>query len=261
MSMFLEQMRQSSVTRLEAAKQVAPLEAQRRRAEMRPTIELPEGFLVFAEIKPVSPAEGRLETSGLADRVRSYQAGGAAAISVLTEPTEFGGSLELLEELAGEVSVPVMRKDFIVDPYQVWEARAHGASGVLALVRMLDVPNLQDLIEAAGDAELFILLEVFDSEELEIVADLDFGEATTLLGVNSRDLTTLEVRPDAHEKASSLLPEGLTAIAESGISGPGRVAELREMGYAGVLVGTSLMRSDDPEARVASIVAAGADPE
>lgn len=259
MNDFLARMELSSRTRLAAAIGVSPLESMRRRAEMVPTVGLPAGFLVFAEIKPVSPAEGSLAGTGFFDLVRAYESGGAAAISVLTEPTEFGGSLQLLEEVAGSTSLPVMRKDFIVDAFQVWEARAHGASGVLAIARMLEAEMLFEISRVAREADMFLLVEAFDRSDIEKVSELDLSGGHLLLGVNSRDLDTLQVRPDAHEELAEMLPEGCVAIAESGIGSPEQVRSLTALGYDGVLVGTSLMRSDDPGADVAALVAAGGD--
>ncbi|MEX1038634.1 MAG: indole-3-glycerol-phosphate synthase [Acidimicrobiia bacterium] len=259
MSDFLARMDLSSRTRLAAARGISTIESMRRRAEMVPTDGLPTGFLLFAEIKPVSPAEGSLAGTGFFDLVRAYESGGAAAISVLTEPTEFGGSLQLLEEIADSTSLPVMRKDFIVDPFQVWEARAHGASGVLAIARLLDAEMLVEISRVAREADMFLLVEAFDRSDFEALSGLDFSGGHLLLGVNSRDLDTLALRPSAHEQLAEMLPEGCVAIAESGIGSPEQVRALMVMGYHGVLVGTSLMRSDDPGADVAALVAAGAE--
>jgi indole-3-glycerol phosphate synthase len=254
---FLARMENSSRTRLAAARGVAPLESLRRQAQMIPTTGLAPGFLLFAEVKPVSPAEGSLATSGYRDLVRAYESGGAAAISVLTEPSEFGGSMELIEEVVAAVALPVMRKDFIVDPYQVWEARARGASGTLAIARMLESETLEAIARAAREADMFLLVEVFDEADIEAVAVLDLSDGHLLVGVNSRDLNTLQVRSDAHEVLAPMLPEGCIAIAESGIHSPQQVKALTSFGYHGVLVGTSLMRSDDPAAAVAALVEAG----
>lgn len=259
MSDFLARMETSSRTRLAAAQGVLPLQSLRRQAEMIPTTGLSPGFLLFAEIKPISPAEGSLASSGFRDLVRAYESGGAAAISVLTQPTEFGGSLELLEEIVESVSLPVMRKDFIVDPYQVWEARAHGASGALAIARMLDAEMLKAIARAAREADMFLLVEAFDEADIDSIAALDLSGGHLLVGVNARDLTTLKVRPEAHQALASLLPEDCVAIAESGIESPEHVKALTAAGYHGVLVGTSLMRSADPTGAVASLVEAGAE--
>lgn len=258
MNDFLARMETSSRTRLAAARGIASRESMRRQAEMVPTTGLADGFLLFAEIKPTSPAEGRLATSGFRDLVRAYESGGAAAISVLTEPTEFGGSMELIEEVAGSVALPVMRKDFIVDPYQLWEGRAHGASGALAIARMLDAQTLEKLAATAAEADMFLLVEAFDEADIDAISALDLSGGHLLVGVNSRDLTTLQVRADAHEALASLLPEDCVAIAESGVHSPEQVKALTSAGYDGVLVGTSLMRADDPAAAVAALVEAGA---
>ncbi len=257
MNDFLARMETSSRTRLAAARGVATLESVRRQAEMIPTTGLTSGFLLFAEVKPVSPAEGSLATSGFRELVGAYESGGAAAISVLTEPSQFGGSMELIEEVVAAVALPVMRKDFIVDPYQVWEARARGASGALAIARMLDAETLEAIAKTAREADMFLLVEVFDEADIDAISALDLSEGHLLVGVNSRDLTTLQVRPDAHEELAPMLPEDCVAIAESGIDSPEQVKALTSFGYHGVLVGTSLMRSDDPAAAVAALVGAG----
>lgn len=257
MSHFLETMESSSRRRLAAARSTATLEVQRRRAERRRTRALPGGFIVMAEVKPASPAEGPLAESGHLDIALAYESGGASALSVLTEPTEFGGSLSLLDEIAGAVDLPVMRKDFVVDPYQVWEARAHGASGVLAIARMLDPVMLEKVIAAAGDAGMFALVEGFDEDDLALIGHIASGVEGVLVGVNARDLETLQVRTAAHRDLAGHLPEGLPAIAESGISSSDQVSALIDLGYSGVLVGTSLMRSPDPKGAVAALVAAG----
>jgi indole-3-glycerol phosphate synthase len=257
MSDFLTRMEASSRNRLAGAEGVSNLESQRRVAATVPTVGLPDGFLLFAEIKPVSPAEGALGRGGFHDLVEAYESGGASALSVLTEPTEFGGSLQLLEDVAAATSLPVMRKDFIVDPYQVWEARSHGASGVLAIARMLEANVLEVIARTAVEAEMFLLVEAFDRADIKAFSALNLSSEELLVGVNSRDLTTLELRPHAHEELAGLLPEGCTAIAESGIHSPEQVRSLTAAGYHGVLVGTSLMRSDDPAAAVAALVTAG----
>lgn len=165
--------------------------------------------------------------------------------------------MELLEDVVAVTSLPVMRKDFIVDPYQVWEARAHGASGVLAIARMLDPDALVEIARTALSADMFVLVEVFDQADINAVSALDLSEDHLFVGVNSRDLTTLEVRPDAHEELAALLPEECVAIAESGIDSPEQVRSLTGFGYRGVLIGTSLMRSEDPSSAVAALVSAG----
>ncbi len=212
-------------------------------------------FHLFAEIKPISPAEGSFGEFDPVATARSYSSGGATAMSVLTEPTRFGGSLGLMQTVAGTVTTPVMRKDFLVDPYQVWEARAFGADGVLIIARLFDRDSLASMVTAAGDAGLFALVEIFDETDLALIdASWEFGP-NLLVGVNSRDLQTLEVRPDVHERVLRVLPSGSVRIAESGVDSVDRVVELRDMGYDGVLVGTSLMRSPDPSDLITRMLA------
>jgi indole-3-glycerol phosphate synthase len=150
-----------------------------------------------------------------------------------------------------------MRKDFIVDPYQVWEARAAGADGVLAIVRMLDDETLLATVEAARTAGMFSLVEVFDEEDARrsnVVADSN----DVLIGVNSRDLMTLEVRPEVHRALLSSLPPGSRRIAESGLSEADDVRSAADLGYHGVLVGSALMRGKSSTAQLRSMVSAGA---
>ncbi len=257
MTTFLDRMRQSSLGRLQQAQAATDFSEQRRSALESPTQPFPDvAFAVIAEVKPVSPSEGNLGPVSPIDQAVSYQAGGATAISVLTEPTEFGGSLELMRKVARRVQTPVLRKDFIVDPYQVWEARAHGADGVLAIARMFDRSSLRQILEAAAEAELFVLLEAFDSSDLEMIDDVLDVEAQLLVGVNSRNLATLKVRRDAHQKLAPFLPAGVVAIAESGIETLAQVRTLSAIGYDGVLVGTALMRSEQPGESVREMIGA-----
>lgn len=247
MSDFLDRMASSSQLRLEQAQADRSLAEVRSLALAREPRPLPRAsFHLFAEIKPVSPAEGSLGSSDPAETAGAYCEGGATAISVLTEPTEFGGSLELLRRISAVSTVPVMCKDFIIDPHQVWEAREAGADGVLAIARMFDRTALQEIVDSAREAELFVLLEVFDETDIELVAELDLFAPRPMVGVNSRDLSNLAVRPGLHAELIDKLPKELVAIAESGIHTPDQVGELAAMGYNGVLVGTSLMRSARP---------------
>jgi indole-3-glycerol phosphate synthase len=222
-----------------------------------PTQHLPDvDFAVIAEVKPISPLEGNLGPISPVEQAVSYQAGGATAISVLTEPTEFGGSLQLMKNVAQTVQTPVLRKDFIVDPYQVWEARAFGADGVLAIARMFKRGGLRQIVEVAAEADVFILLEAFDSNDLKLIDEVLDVEAQLLVGVNSRDLSTLKVRRDAHQALVPHLPPGIPAIAESGIETLEQVRSLSAIGYDGVLVGTALMRSEQPGESVREMIGA-----
>ena len=221
-------------------------------------------FDMIAEIKRHSPAEGALgPVTDVAARARAYADAGAAAVSVLTEPERFGGSLDDLaaatRALEGSV-VPVMRKDFLVDPWQVLEARAAGAGGVLLIIAMLNDVLLAELLATAREHGLFVLLEAFDEADLERAAPhLDgWSEAApVLVGVNSRDLRTLAVDPARLARLAPLLPPGVPAVAESGLHTAVDAAEAAALGYRLALVGTALMRAQDPGALAAAMLAAG----
>ncbi len=224
-------------------------------------------FDVIAEIKDRSPAEGELATAehNRAAQAQRYAAGGAAAISVLTEPSRFLGKLQHIEEVVAAVpATPVMRKDFLVEPAQVLEARAAGASGVLLIVTMLADGKLRSMLDCAQEHGLFVLLESFDEDDLSRLAnlmntdDLDQAEQGQLLfGVNTRNLRTLAVDPDRLQNLAGSLPEG-RCVAESGLNTPTDTARVAGLGYSVALVGSALMRSEDPAALVASMRKDGA---
>jgi indole-3-glycerol phosphate synthase len=226
-----------------------------------------DGFDVIAEIKERSPAEGMLAAANedRAARARQYVQAGAAAISVLTEPSRFGGALGHLEEVAAVVDVPVMRKDFLVDVRQIAEARAAGASGVLLILALLDNSVLRRMLERAFELSMFVLLECFDDSDLGRAAHLlergsmalHAGEGRLLVGVNSRDLRTLAVDPDRLRALAPRLPEGAVAVAESGLAEPCDAAEAAGLGYRVALVGTALMRAPEPDRLVRAMRRAG----
>jgi len=225
----------------------------------------PAGFDVVAEVKFASPSAGALSDSpspeAAAERAASYAEAGACAISVLTEPTRFRGSLDHLRAAARTASAPVMRKDFLVDPYQVWEAREAGAGGVLVIVSLVDDDILARMVEAARETGLFVLLEAFDEADLErlaaFLATPAAGDVTLLAGVNGRDLRTLEVDPERHLRLAPLLPASIPAVAESGLSEPDDARRAARAGYRLALVGTALMRASDPAERLRELVSAG----
>jgi len=234
----------------------------------KPLLPLELGtFDVIAEIKDRSPAEGDL-SAGSSDRsvrAKSYAAGGAAAISVLTEPSRFDGDLAHLEEVVDAVpNTPVMRKDFLVDPVQILEARKAGASGVLLIAAMLGDAKLREMLDRAWEHGLFVLLEAFDEEDLrrtsmllENGVDVDRAENGQLLvGVNTRNLRTLEVDPDRLRNLAPALPRA-RCVAESGLLVPDDAARVAGWGYRLALIGTALMRSDDPAALVGAMRDAG----
>jgi indole-3-glycerol phosphate synthase len=260
MSDFLQDMAASSAARAAQAPSFTEADFD------KPVVPLNLGaFDVIAEIKQRSPAEGQLGTghpipgeSRGTSRARAYAAGGAAAISVLTEPSRFDGELSHLEAVvAAAPDTPVMRKDFLVDPVQVLEARAAGASGVLLITTMLDDRTLRTMLDCAFEHGMFVLLESFDGDDLQRSARfLDLG-GQLLIGVNTRNLRTLEVDADRLRQLSSHLPKA-RCVAESGLHGPEDAAGVAGLGYTMALVGTALMRSDDPAALVAAMRDAGA---
>jgi indole-3-glycerol phosphate synthase len=265
---FLGVMARASTARVERARAECSEPRLRSLALERPPpvpLQLsPQGFDLIAEVKLRSPAAGRLgeSTADLGARVAGYAHAGAAAVSILTEPARFDGSLEHLrvgvEALRG--TVPAMRKDFLVDPYQVLEARAAGAGGVLVILRMLGDAAVRALLDAAVECGLFVLLEAFDEADLRQAARLVDGYAgrvVLLVGVNCRDLATLEVVPGRLEELSAFLPRGVPAVAESGLETAADAARLARAGYGVALVGSALMRAADPGALVRSMLAAG----
>lgn len=218
----------------------------------------PTGFDVIAEAKLASPAQGRLAAGGelkVVELASEYEARGAAAISVLTEETRFGGALSHLSAASAAVETPVLRKDFLVDPIQVMEARAHGASGILLIARMLPGGLLAEMTDLALSLGMFVLLEVFDRSDLEqssAVFDRDI-----LLGVNSRDLTSLEVDATRFGSLAPRLPDHLPTVAESGIATSEDVVDVVELGYRLALVGSALVSDDDPGPRLSALIDAG----
>jgi indole-3-glycerol phosphate synthase len=259
MSGFLDIMARSSAERVAAAMRREPLTPLRRRAmgaAAAPPLRLStHGFDVIAEIKLRSPAAGQLGTHSddwLA-RALAYCRGGAAAVSVLTEPSRFDGSLQHLERAAEALrplGVPAMRKDFLVDPYQIAEARAAGAGGVLLILRMLTTHRLAEMLDAAAEFGLFVLLEAFDGEDLAAAAQLlregSRALPQVLVGINSRDLQTLQVVPERFEALAPLLLEGWPAVAESGVSCAADAKNMVRLGYRLALIGTALMTCTEP---------------
>ena len=205
------------------------------------------GSSVIAEVKRRSPSKGDLaEIADPAALAGHYAAGGAAVISVLTEERRFGGSLDDLRAVRAAVAVPVLRKDFVVDPYQVLEARAAGADLVLLIVAALDDDLLRRLYDQAGALGMTVLVEAHD--EAEIARAVELG--AELVGVNARDLKSLEVDPDAFGRLAPLVPDDRVLVAESGISSPVDVKRYVAEGARAVLVGEALVKDGDPESAV-----------
>jgi indole-3-glycerol phosphate synthase len=258
MSGLLGEMAVSSRARCEAARaerSLAALKAACSGLPAPPRLSLDARFDLIAEVKLSTPSEGVLVAPGqrasfVVAQALAYAQAGAAAVSVLTEPLRFGGQLEDLRAVAEVLPVPAMRKDFLVDPYQVWEAREAGAGGVLLIARMLDEATLDAMVEAAGEAGLFVLVEAFDEADLGRCGWLvgRWQGIELLVGVNVRDLVTLGVDPGRLAALAAHLPAGVPAVAESGMVGPADTARAVSLGYRLGLVGTALMRSADPVA-------------
>lgn len=245
---FLEGVVASTRVRIEEAKQKVTEEALEQRIGSVPTARDFAGALqaddvtAIAEIKRATPAKGPLDLDLDASRTAAaYAEGGAAAISVLTEPDHFKGSLEDLERAAA-VGLPILRKDFIVDPFQLLEARAAGADAVLLIVRILDHPSLGSLLRLTRALGMEALVEVHTEEELDRALDVQ----ATVIGVNHRDLDTFEVDPDRTKKLAPRVPSELILVALSGVSKRSEVQELGAAGARAVLVGESLVTAEDP---------------
>ncbi|MER6378753.1 indole-3-glycerol phosphate synthase TrpC [Streptomyces sp. NPDC001250] len=240
---------------LEERKRATPLaELRSRAADAAPALDPLPGFRapgvsIIAEVKRKSPSKGAL--ADIPDPA-SLAAGGAAAISVLTERRRFGGSLADLDAVRARVDVPVLRKDFIVDPYQLWEARAHGADLALLMVVSLDDGQLGDLMGLCKELGLTPLVEAHTADEVRRAV----AAGAELLGINARDLTTLDVDRKVFAELVTAIPEGTVKVAESGVTGPEDVAEYRGWGADVVLVGEALVRSGDPRTAVREFIAA-----
>ena len=213
------------------------------------------GSSVIAEVKRRSPSKGDLaDIPDPAVLASAYARGGAAAISVLTEERRFGGSLADLRAVRAAVDTPILRKDFIVETYQLVEPRAAGADLALLIVAALDDDTLRRLHDEAGELGLTVLVEVHDEAETERALALD----AELIGVNSRNLKTLAVDNDTFGRLAPLVPDDRVLVAESGIFGPDDVARFVSEGARAVLVGEALVRDGDPEAAVRAMTGVGA---
>ena len=267
---LLADMQRASQERVAAAKaRATEAELRARIADSPPPPPLVlanGGFDVIAELKLRSPSQGALahQASDPVARLAGYAKGGAAAVSVLTEPTRFDGSLEhlrLAAETLAPQRVPVMRKDFLVDPYQLLEARERGASGALLILQMVERARLIEMLDCAAELGLFVLLEAFDAGDLEMAAEIAAERRgrseQVLMGLNCRNLETLAIDPRRFGVLRDKLPAGWPSVAESGVESPRDAAAVAALGYRLALVGTSLMKHKDAARATARLIEAG----
>jgi indole-3-glycerol phosphate synthase len=209
---------------------------------------------IIAEVKRASPSRGALaEIRDPAGLAVSYQTGGASAISVLTEQRRFGGSLDDLRDVRAAVELPVLRKDFIAEPYQVFEARAAGADLVLLIVAALEQPLLTELYRLIGELGMTALVEAHSATEVDRALEI----GAQLVGVNARDLTTFQLDRELFGTLAGSIPSGVIRVAESAVTSPADVAHYREAGADVVLIGEALVTGDDPVTTLESFLAAG----
>jgi indole-3-glycerol phosphate synthase len=245
-----------------ATRQAAvPLDEVRRLAEQAPGPLDAEaalrrtGLSLIAEVKRASPSRGSLAAiDDPAALAAAYEAGGATAVSVLTEQRRFGGSLADLDAVRAAVRIPVLRKDFMVAEYQVWEARAHGADIILLIVAALEQERLVALQELARSLGMTALVEVHDEEEARRAVEA----GASVIGVNARNLKTLDVDPETFARLVPLLPDTCVRVAESGVRGPQDAAAYAAQGADAVLVGEALVVGGDPRAAAHDLITAGA---
>lgn len=255
MSDFLREMGRSSYARYEAASAKTTMEELEKRVaalppvrSLRASLAATASWRILAEVKRSSPSKGSLAPAlDAVAQAAAYQQGGAAAISVLTEPSRFGGSLGDLTAVSAAVSLPVLRKDFLVHPWQVWEARAAGADAVLLIAELLPGDLLPTLFAQAHAAGLETLVETHHERELERVL-----RSSDVVGINARDLASLEMEPGIFAKLLPRIPADRFPVAESGLAGPSDLARAEAAGAAAFLVGEALVKSGDPAATLAA---------
>ena len=270
MSDFLMEMIMSSARRADAARKSAPLARPQTAAphgRLRAALAAPGAaprdagkpapLALIAEIKRRSPSKGDIAPDlDAVEQARAYEAAGAEAVSVLTEPDRFGGSMDDLRAVAAAVSIPVLRKDFIIDPYQVWEAADAGAAAVLLIAAALPSGSLGALLDECHDCGLDALVEVHDADDLERA----YSVGASMMGVNNRDLHTLDVDLAVSEYLGALIGACVLFVSESGIAAPRDARRVRAAGAQAILVGETLVGT--PHGHLAATIAAlrGVDP-
>ena len=206
---------------------------------------------IIAEVKKASPSKGIIcEDFHPVQIARQYQKSGAAALSVLTETNYFLGSLDYLQQIKEATAIPVLRKDFIFDPYQVYEARVRGADAILLIAAMLDYRQLQDLMTLCGRLSLCSLLEVHDEKELETALALD----AAVIGINNRDLNTFKTDISTTQRLIRLIPKGKTVVSESGLTQREDLIALRDAGVDAFLIGETFMKEKNPGNKLKEVI-------
>jgi indole-3-glycerol phosphate synthase len=262
MSDILEKILATKRSEIAAAMSETPLAAMQARAQ---AMEPPRDFVaalrdkiaagaaaVIAEIKKASPSKGVIRADFRpAEIAASYEQGGAACLSVLTDAQYFQGDPQYLQQARAACHLPVLRKDFMIDPYQVYEARAMGADCILLIVAALDLPRMRELERIAHDLGMAVLVEVHDGDELGLALQLE----TPLLGINNRNLRTFDVTLDTTLGLLSRIPSQRIVVTESGIFTPQDVARMRDNGVHAFLVGEAFMRAPEPGLELARVFA------
>jgi len=246
---ILGKIAESTLARVAKAKEVLPLKEIQEQAHKISTkprsfekaLSAP-GLSFICEVKKASPSKGIIaEYFPWLEIAKEYEEGGAAAISVLTEPEFFLGSEQYLREISAAVKIPTLRKDFIIDPYQIYEAKLWGAGAVLLICALLEPQTLLQYMKIAEELNLDCLVEVHSEEELKEAV----GEGAKIIGINNRDLTTFKVNTGLTGRLKKQIPGGILTVAESGINSADDIRELKEIDVSAVLIGESLMRADD----------------
>lgn len=250
---LLEQILAERQADVAKARKATPLDALRKAARRRKHRSLSErlrrdgGSHIIAEVKKASPSAGLIcKQYDPAATARHYEKGGAVAVSVLTEPNRFLGSTEHMVAVRKSVSLPILRKDFIFDPYQIHETAATGGDVVLLIAAALDAALMRSLYEVAIHCGLEVIAEAHTAKELRQALDLE----EAIIGINSRNLATLKCGLSIVQQLAGSIPQGRLCIAESGIRQRGDIVKLEKLGYDGFLVGEALLRDGDPEAKV-----------
>ncbi len=254
---ILDELADYARVRTEEAKKKISSEEMRRRAELLPKGDFPfeqalkkEGISFICECKKASPSKGLIAPDfPYLEIAKAYETAGADAISVLTEPKWFLGSDQYLREIAAEVSIPCLRKDFTVDPYMIYEAKVLGASAVLLICSILSEEQLKEYREIADTLGLSALVEAHDEEEIRMA----LRSGARIIGVNNRNLKDFSVDTENSRRLREMVPSDVLFVSESGVRTPEDVAKLREIGVDAVLIGETLMRAEDKKAKLAEL--------